>query len=402
MKMLRRIFVASTMAMVVSSSLSATDALAQTTPQTSKPIKIGMSFPLSGVSAVLGTNIMAGMEARFELYNADAVGGAKIERLIMDDAYDPARLVSNVRKFVESDEVLAVFGIGGTAHNLAVADYLNAKGTPHLFLNTSDPRFGDSKKYPYSVPFLPSFDTEMATYVKHIMSSKPTAKIGVLYQNDSYGQAGLEALERALTGSGLTLVAKESYLPSDPSVDVQISKLARVNPDVLVNISIPKFAAQAIRRAASLQWKPMHFLQLGSASSELVLKPAGIEESQGIISGAYLKDPADPALANDPGVVEYLKAMKTYKPSVNARDPFVVRGWAMAEAMIATIKGASEPTKDGLMKSARNLNAQGGMMLVPFKTGPDQVFPIGSLVIETFKGERFILDTPVSNQKTPG
>lgn len=189
MRMPRRIFGAATLAVVASSGPLASVVLAQTATANDGPIKIGMSFPLSGVLAVLGTNIMAGMEATFELYNADPAGGSKSERIIMDDAYDPARVVSNVRKFVESDQVAAVFGIGGTAHNLTVADYLNTKGTPHLFLNTSDPRFGDAKKYPYSVPFLPSFDTEMTTYVKHILSVKPSAKIGVLYQNDSYGRA---------------------------------------------------------------------------------------------------------------------------------------------------------------------------------------------------------------------
>lgn len=363
-------------------------------------LKIGMSFPLSGVSAVLGINIMSGIEASFEHYNASVTRGPRIERIILDDGYDPSRVVSNVRKLVESDNVLAVFAIGGTAHNLAAADYLNGKGVPHLYLNTSDPRFGDMQKYPWSVPFLPSFETEMGAYVQYISKQKPDAKIAALYQNDSYGQAGLEALERALAGSTATLVGKESYLPSDPSVDVQMSKLARTKADVFINISIPKFAAQAVRRAASLQWKPLQILQLGSASGELVLKPAGVEESQGIMSGAYLKDPADPALANDPAVMEYLQAMKKYQPSVNALDPFVVRGWAMAETLIVTLKGARQMSREALIKSARNLDAQVGMMLVPVKTGPDRAFPIDSLYMEIFKGNRFVVDGPLITPKS--
>lgn len=361
--------------------------------QDSKPtVKVGMSYPLSGVSAVLGLNISSGIEASFAHYNDDPASTLKIEHLLLDDAYDPSRIVSNVRKLVESDGVDLIFGLGGTAVNLAVAGYLNTKGVPHLYINTPDPQFGDVNKYPWTAPWQPTFNIEMPVFVEYVSKQKPNAEVAVLYQNDAYGQTGLAAFEEAIKGSGLTIVAKEGYLPSDPSVDIQIGKLARTNADVFLDIAIPKFAAQAIRRAAALQWKPLHLLEIGSASSELVLKPAGIEESQGVTSGAYLKDPTDPAAANDPAVVTYLEAMKKYKPSTNALDAFVVRGWSMAETLIATLKAAPDLTREGIMKSARNLDAQVGMMLVPLKTGPGQPYPIGSLYIEKFEGERFVVE----------
>jgi branched-chain amino acid transport system substrate-binding protein len=363
---------------------------------TDTSVKLGTSFPLSGVAAVLGLNILSGAQAYFNHINEQGGwAGRKIELIALDDGYDPARMVGNVRRLVESDKVFAIFATGGTAHNLAIADYLNRNNVPHLFLNTSDPQFGDMAKYPWTVPWLLDFNTEMAAYAEYIKSTKPAAKIAILYQNDSYGQGGLAAFETAAKAFELNIVATESYLPSDPSVDVQVGKLARSGADVLIDVAIPKFAAQTIRRAAALQWRPMHFLQVGSASSELVLKPAGVQESQGIISAAYLKDPADPATALDPNVQQYVAAVKKYAPSVNPLDPFVVRGWAAAETLFATLKAAKESTRKSVLESARTLDTQISMMLVPLKTSPDNAFPISTVVIETFKGERFEADGPM-------
>lgn len=249
---------------------------------------------------------------------------------------------------------------------------------------------------------IPSYASEATAFVRYLEKVKPNSKIGVLYQSDAFGQDLLASFENALKGSKLTLVAKESYNPTEPSVNSQVSKLQRSGADVFVSFTIPKFASQAIRRIAELNWKPLQLLTSVSASTDLVLKPAGLDASQGIISTAFLKDPTDPKFAKDTAVLEYEAAMKKSFPNANPADPLRIRGWALAQVLVKALENMKEPTRAGLMAAATNMDAELPMFLpgIRIATGPSDFFPIEHLTIEKFEGDRWLLQgDPIDTRK---
>ena len=361
---------------------------------TDSEILIGSSYPFSGPGAAYGV-VSEGAQAYFTLVNdRGGINGRKIRFIVLDDAYQPSRVVTNVRQLVERDHVFAIFNIGGTAHNLAVLSYINEHKIPQLYLNTGADVFGlTPDKNPWTLIGIPSYGSEAAAFVHYLEQVKPNAKVAVLYQSDAFGQDLLRGLEMAARGSSVSIVAKESYNPTEPSVDSQISKLQRSDADVFVNFSIPKFAAQAIRRIAELGWKPLQLLTSVSASTELVLKPAGIDASQGIVSTAFLKDPSNPRFADDPGVVEYKAALAKAYPNANPSDPLRIRGYALAQVLVKALQDMKEPTRSSLMASATHMDAQLPMFLpgTRIRTSPTDYFPIQQLTMEQFEGDRWVL-----------
>ncbi|TAK82002.1 MAG: branched-chain amino acid ABC transporter substrate-binding protein [Betaproteobacteria bacterium] len=367
---------------------------------TDTQIKLGGSYPFSGPGSAYGA-VYDGVKAYFDLVNSrGGVKGRKIESIVLDDAYQPSKVVANVRQLVEQDKVFAIFNIGGTAHNLAVADYILRNKIPHLYLNTGAIVFAqDRKKFPYTLIGIPAYATESAAFAQYIKQEKPNAKVAVLYQNDPFGQDLLEPFEAAAKRQGVHIVAKEPYNATEPSVDSQVSKLARSGADVFVSFTIPKFAAQAIRKAAELNWKPMQLLTSVSASTELVLKPAGLAGSQGIISTAFLKDPSDPASASDPAVKEYVAALKQFVPNANPADPLRARGYALAQVMVKALEGMKAPSREALMQSALNMDTEIPMLLpgIRIQTSPTDALPMKALYMERFQGERWVvLGKPLS------
>lgn len=357
-------------------------------------VKIGGSYPFSGPGSAYGV-INEGAKAYFDLVNSrGGVGGRKIEFVVLDDAYQPSRSLSNARQLVEQEKVFALFNMGGTAHNQAIGNYAAAQKIPHLYINTGASSFiHDRPRYPMTLVGLPAYETEAAAFAAYIKQKKPDAKIAVLYQNDPFGQDLLQPFELSAKNENLKIVAKEAYNASEPSVDAQVSKLARSGADVLVSFTLPKFAAQAIQKSAELAWKPMHLLTNVSASTEFVLKPAGFAASQGIISTAFLRDPADPSMANDPAVKEYVAALKRSFPNANPADPLRVRGYANAQMVVKALQDMKSPTREMLMQAAMNMDADIPMLLpgVRVQTSPADAMPIKSLYMTRFEGDKWVL-----------
>jgi branched-chain amino acid transport system substrate-binding protein len=366
-------------------------------------VVIGSSYPFSGPAAAYGV-VSEGAQAYFGLVNdRGGVNGRKIRFVVLDDAYQPSRVVTNIRQLVERDHVFAIFNIAGTAHNLAVLNYINEQKIPQLYINTGADVFGlTPDKNPWTLIGIPSYGSEAAAFAQYLNQVKPQAKVSVLYQADAFGQDLLRGLKTAVQGSTVSLVAEESYNPTEPSVDSQVSKLQRSGADVFVNFSIPKFAAQAIRRVSELGWKPLQLLTSVSASTELVLKPAGLETAQGIVSTAFLKDPSDPRFAEDPGVLEYKVALTKAFLKANPSDPLRIRGYALAQVLVKALQDMKEPSRVGLMSAAVHMDAELPMFLPGTRivTSPTNYFPIQHLTIERFEGDRWALQgEPIDTSK---
>src|SRR5881275_1280577 len=280
------------------------------TGATDTEIKIGNIMPYSGPASAYGV-IGKTEEAYFRKINAEGgINGRKINFISYDDAYSPPKTVEQARKLVESDEVLLVFNPLGTPPNSAIQKYLNTKKVPQLFVATGATKWNDPKGFPWTMGWQPNYQSETQIYAKYILKQKPDAKVAVLYQNDDYGKDYLKGLKDGLGAKAASMIVmEESYETTEPSVDNHIVKLKSTNADIFINITTPKFAAQAIKKMGEIQWKPMHFLNNVSASVGAVIKPAGYEHAQDIISAAYLKDASDPQWNNDAGMKEFYAFM---------------------------------------------------------------------------------------------
>jgi branched-chain amino acid transport system substrate-binding protein len=260
------------------------------TGATDTEIKVGHLVPYSGPVSAYGT-IGKSVSAYFAKVNADGgINGRKVNVLSLDDAYTPSRTVEQARKLVEQDEVLLMFGTLGTAHNMAIQRYMNAKKVPQLFVATGATRFGDPKGFPWTMGWQPTYQAEGQIYAQHILSTKPNAKIGILMQNDDFGKDYLKGFLDGLGDKAKAMVvSQQTYEVTDPTVDSQLVALKGSGADVFFSITTPKFAAQAIRKIAEIGWKPTHYLASVSQSVTSVFKPAGFENAKGVISAAYLR-----------------------------------------------------------------------------------------------------------------
>jgi branched-chain amino acid transport system substrate-binding protein len=301
--------------------------------------------------------------------------------------------VQNARRLIEQEKVFALFNTLGTPNNLAIWDYVNEEKVPQVFVATGASDWGeDIKKHPYTTGWQPDYVTEAQTYADYLKKEKPNAKVAVLYQNDGFGKDLLGGFEEAIKGSGIRVVAKESYEVTDPTIATQMRKLADSGADTFLNITTPKFSAQAIVAIARSDWKPLHILNNVGASKTLVLTPAGLENAKGIVSTAYFKDPEDPRWAQDRAMSEYKTALRKYAPRANPNDPFNLYGWSVAQTMVETLKKMDEPTRDSLMDAARSLDLNLPIMLpgIKIKTSAEDGYPIEAMQIQRFNGQRWV------------
>jgi branched-chain amino acid transport system substrate-binding protein len=365
------------------------------TGATDTEIKIGNIMPYSGPASAYGV-IGKTEEAYFKKINAEGgINGRKINFISYDDGYSPPKAVEQARKLVESDEVLLIFNPLGTPSNSAIEKYMNAKKVPQLFVATGATKWNDPKDFPWTMGWQPSYQSEAHIYAKYLMKEKPDGKIAVLYQNDDFGKDYLKGLKDGLGAKTSMIVAEESYETSEPSIDDHIVKLKASGADVFINISTPKFAAQAVKKIAELGWKPLHIVSNVSASVGGVIKPAGYENAQGILSAAYAKDGADPQWDSDPGMKKFFAFLEKYYPDANKIDGSTVYGYGAAQTMVKVLEMCGDDlTRENVMKQAASLNDFAPDTLLPgvkINTSPTDFAPIEQLQMMRFKGEKWDL-----------
>jgi branched-chain amino acid transport system substrate-binding protein len=371
-------------------------ALAADPGVTATEIKIGHTNPYSGNLSAYGT-IGKAIAAYFKKVNDEGgVNGRKINFISYDDGYLPPKTVEMARKLVESDQVLLLFNTLGTPPNSAIHKYMNEEKVPHLFVATGATRWGDPKNFPWTMGWQPNYQVEGKIYAQYVLKNLPNAKVGILYQNDDYGKDYLKGFKDGLGDVAKKLIVLEqSYEATDATVDSQIVNLKNSGANVFFNITIPKFAAQAIKKSHDIGWKPTHFLNNVSSSVSAVLKVAGIEASKGLITVLYTKDPTDPQWKNDQGFKDWLAWMKKYYPEGNVEDGFNVYGYSVAQTMVQVLKQCgNDLSRANVMKQAANLKNFTVPMLLPgikINTSPTDFYPIEQEQLAKFDGERWAL-----------
>jgi branched-chain amino acid transport system substrate-binding protein len=362
---------------------------------TDKEIKIGHAVSYSGNLSAYGA-IGKAINAYFDKINAEGgINGRMVKFLTLDDAYNPAKTVEVTRKLVEEDEVLLMFNTLGTPPNTAIHKYMNTKKVPQLFVATGATKWGDPKNFPWTMGWQPNYQSEGKVFATHLLETKPNGKVAILYQNDDYGKDYLKGFEDGLGDKAKTMiVSKITYEATDPTVDSQMISLKASGADVFFNITTPKFAAQAIKKAAELGWKPQHYLNSVSASVASVMTPAGLENGIGVLTANYLKDPTDPQFQKGKEWEDWLAWMKKYNPSGNLSDVNYVYGYTVAQGMVQVLKQAGDNlTRENIMKQAASLDITLPMLIpgVNVKTGPDDFYPIEREQLSKFDGKTWQL-----------
>jgi branched-chain amino acid transport system substrate-binding protein len=359
-------------------------------------IKIGNTNPYSGNASAYGT-IGKAIDAYFKMVNEQGgINGRKITFISYDDGYAPPKTVEMVRKLVEEDKVLFVFQTLGTPPNTAIQKYLNGKKVPQLFVATGASKWGHYKENPWTMGFQPDYVTEAIIYAKHILANVKEPKIGVLMQNDDYGKDYYDGFRQGLGKDGEKLIVQlATYEVTDPTIDSQMIQLKNSGANVFFNISTPKFAAQAIKKAAEIGWKPAHYINNVSTSIATVMKPAGFENAQGIVSAYYLKDPTDPQYAGDKDFQAWKAFMQKYYPNGNLLDASNAYAYAASNLLHITLKQCGDDlTRANVMKQAANLkDVQLPMLLdgIKVNTSSSDFYPIQSVRMARFKGETWEL-----------
>ena len=372
---------------------------------TDSEIKIGDTSPYSGPASAFSMVAKTG-EAYFRKVNAEGgIGGRKITFISYDDTYSPPKTVEQTRKLVESDEVLFVFNALGTATNSAVQKYLNARKVPQLFVSSGAAKWNDPGNFPWTMGFTPSYQNEGRIYAKYLLKQNPGAKIAILFQNDDFGKDYVKGMKEGLGEKAASMiVAEEGFDVSEPSIDSHIVKLKATGADVFFDVATPKFAAQAIKRVSELGWKPLHILSYVSASIGSVIKPAGLENAQGIISAAYFKDPNDQKWKEDGGLREFNRFLDKYFPESNRSDTLIVNGYNTAQLLVELLKQCGDDlTRENIMKQAANLkNVELGMLLPGIKvnTSPTDFAPVKQWQLMRFEGANWHLFGDANNGET--
>jgi len=374
---------------------------------TDTEIKIGNTCFYSGPASSYGT-IGKAETAYFKMLNDQGgVNGRKIVFLSYDDAYSPPKTIEQTRKLVEQDGVLLMLNPLGTPTNTAIQHYLNQKKVPQLFAATGASKWDDPKHFPWTMGWQPNYQMEGRAYAAYILEHKPDGKVGVLYQNDDFGKDYLKGVKDGLGDKANSMMAVEaSYETTDPTIDSQIIGMKAAGADVFVNTAIPKFAAQAIRKAVELEWKPLHIVSGVGNSVAGTLKPAGLENAKGLISDFFLKDPTDPQWKDDPGYKDWVTFMDKYYPEGDKTDVYNVVGPAFAQTFVRVLKQCGDDlTRENIMKEAANLHGFRVPMLLPgitINTTPTDFAPIKQIQMARFDGERWQLFGPLITGKAVG
>jgi ABC-type branched-subunit amino acid transport system substrate-binding protein len=374
---------------------------------TDTEIKVGNIMPYSGPASAWS---MAGktQAAYFRKVNAEGgINGRKIVFISYDDGYSPPKAVEQARKLVESDEVLLIFNSLGTPSNTAIQKYMNVRKVPQLFVASGATKWNDPQNFPWTMGWQPNYQNEARIYAKYILKEKPNARIAVLYQNDDYGKDYLKGLKDGLGAKAASMiVAEDAYEVAEPTIDSHVVKMKSLNADVFVDITGPKFAAQAIRKAAEIGWKPLHFLNNVSTSIGAVIRPAGIENAQDIISVSYLMDPLDPQWRDDPGMKAFDDFLARYFPEGDRADGLVMTGFNSAQTLVQVLKQCGDNlTRENVMRQAANLRDFRSTNLLPgitINTSPTDFAPIKQVQLRRFKGERWELFGPTLSGEIGG
>jgi branched-chain amino acid transport system substrate-binding protein len=374
---------------------------------TNTEIKIGNIMPYSGPASAYG--VIGHIEAAYfrKVNDEGGINGRKINFISYDDSYSPPKSVEQARKLVEDDQVLLVFNSLGTPTNTAIQRYMNEKKVPQLFVASGATKWNDPKHFPWTMGWQPSYQTEARIYASYILKNKPNAKIGVLYQNDDYGKDYLKGLTDGLGDKAKSMIVSEqAYDVSEPAIDSEMVNLQASGADVFVDITTPKFAAQSIRKAAEIGWHPMFFLNNVSASVGSVLKPAGLDHAQGIISAAYLKDATDPEWKSDKDMKAWSAFMDKYAPDADKSDASTIYAYAVARTMVQVLKQCgNDLTRANVMKQAANLkNFDPGLLLpgITINTSARNFAPIAQLQLIRFKDQTWRRFGPIMGQAASG
>jgi branched-chain amino acid transport system substrate-binding protein len=366
---------------------------------TDTEIKVGNTGPYSGPASSYSP-VPKSIVAWCKMVNDQGgVNGRKINLLSYDDAYTPPKTVEQIRKLVEQDEVLCTVGTLGTPTNSAIWQYMNQKKVPQLFVATGATKWDDPKGHPWTIGWQPNYQSEGRIYATYLLKEKPNGKVGVLYQNDDFGKDYLKGLKDGLADKKSMIAVEASYETTDPTVDSQIVDMKAKGIDIFVNTAIPKFAAQAIRKAAEIEWKPLHILSSIGNSVGATLKPAGFENCKGLISDFYLKDVSDPQWKDDAGFKEWTAFMDKYMPDADKLDAGNVAGASLAAMAVQVLKQCGdELTRENVMKQAASIHDFTVPMLLPgikCNTSPTDFAPIKQVQMARFTGERWELFGPL-------
>jgi len=359
-------------------------------------IRIGNTNPYSGPASAYGA-IGKSIAAYFRMVNEQGgINGRKINFITYDDGYSPPKTVEMVRKLVEQDQVLFVFQTLGTPSNSAIHKYMNARKVPQLHVATGATKWNDPQHFHWTMGWQPNYQTEGQVYARHILKTKPDAKIGILFQNDDYGKDYVKGLKDGLGDKAKSMIVAEvSYEVSEPTVDSQIVQLQASGANVFFNVTTPKFAAQAIRKAYDIGWKPVHYLNNVSTSVGSVLTPAGLDKCVGLITSAYYKDPTDQRWADDPAVKQWRAFMAKYNPDANPADAFNMYGYSAALTVHQVLKQAgSELTRENIMRQAASMKDFRVDTLLPqilINTSKDDYAPIEAVQLQRFNGKQWEL-----------
>ncbi len=359
-------------------------------------IKIGQTMPYSGASSAYGAIGRAEIAYFAMLNDQGGINGRKIRLLSLDDGYSPPKTVEQVRKLVEQEDVLLLFQTMGTATNTAIHKYVNDRKVPHLFLASGASAWADPEHFPWTMGWQPDLQTEGAIFARDILEHVPTARIALLYQNDDYGKDYRKGFRDALgERADKMILAEVTYKSTDATIDSQVVSLQATGADTFFNVSSPKFAAQAIRRAYDIGWKPRQYLTSGSSSVAAVLQPAGLEKAIGIISAGYIKDPTDRQWQSEQSYKDWLSWMRAYNPNADIADRFNVYGYSAAQTLVQVLQQCGDDlTRENVMREAANLHDLQLPMMLPgilINTGPTNFRPIRQMQLQRFDGERWVL-----------
>jgi branched-chain amino acid transport system substrate-binding protein len=383
--------------LLFASIVVANPAAAQDAGITDASVKLGTQAPMSGVVAMIGM-VAEGQKLRFDALNA--AGGVKmgdgktrqVELVIMDDANEPPRTVTNARRMAEQNRVFAFVGSVGTPQNQAIKAYTSQNRIPNIFIYSGIYEWGDEKQNPWGIGMVPSFTTEAAIYARHLQEHKPEAKVAILYLNTDFGQNFLDGFKAAIKDTKIQLVAAQSNANTDPTVDTQLTNLKASGADTLIVATAGKAAAQSIRFAGESGWKPTLFVTY-AASSVITLKAAGLDNSKGVLTGQFVKPVGSPAFENDPGVKQYVADYEKFKPRFDRHDSLAQMGYLMADGVVKLLEQMKAPTREAMMNAARNMNKVELGLLYPgitmtTKAGTDN-FPIKAMQLFQFDGEGY-------------